>query len=197
MLKNLNSFAVGRSLLGEHQQKAASLSLNLSSLNPFSVAKKKYHAFLSDNDLKVKFSMRNDPKIVVPFLDGLHCDYIVLQQLVLVKEDEANSLMFSNLGFLVTETAVPTTYPISKAMQSTQLPDVVRLYQQAYDIEIHLVPAKYWSVATTAHKVAKDLKAPDENFLDYFLKVYASLLSLMNASVSVDQKKTKNTDINI
>jgi hypothetical protein len=180
VLKNLNQFAVGRSLTGVGVSPKVTIPsfFNLSSLNPISVVKNKYQSFLKDSDAKVKFAIRNDPKIVVPFLDGLHCDYIVLQQLVLVKED-TNSLMFSALGFMVTETVVPTTSPFVKAMRSTRLPDVVRLYQQSYDIEIHMVPAKYWSVATTAHKVAKDLKAPDENFLDYFLKVYDSLLNVM------------------
>lgn len=147
---------------------------------PLAWLKNKYKTFMIDNDTKVKFSLRNDIKVVTPFLDGLKCDYLILQQLVLVKD--LDTIAFSqlvDLGFLPTSSVLPQNKILLKAIAVTDVPYSTRVYHQGYDVEIHLIPAKYWCVASTAHQVARELKAPDENFLDYFLKAYSTLITIM------------------
>lgn len=132
-----------------------------------------YNNVVAVNDFKVTFSDRNDSRVVIPFLSGLGAEYVLIDKLLIVCED---NLFFKleELGFKIesnelgyTEWGGYTT-PISINL----IKDSTRFYHIGFNIEIYLHLGSKWSTVTTAATISKDLKGNTKTFNSVYDSLY-------------------------
>jgi hypothetical protein len=141
-------------------------------LHPIESIKKKYEATINTADFKAHYAERNNVGVITPFLDGLEAEYLLIHQLLLVRESEGLCSKLNKLAFL---SDGEINNPIG--FNSTQLP--ARFYHKGYNIEIFVQPLSGWSIVTTANIITNNLKVIPVQQTNTFLSVYDSLHSLL------------------
>lgn len=121
-----------------------------------------YDKVVKDNYDKVKYADRNKEEVIVPFLAGLGAEFLLYEQVLLVKEsvqlrEKLESLKFVNSNGL-------------------QVGKAVCLYQKEFGIEINLVQDTNWALAKLATTLVQTLKIHDDKKVLTFFSLYRALL---------------------
>ena len=152
---------------------------NIKVPNPFTAVKKIYSNAVEDNTVRTHFSQRNESKVTIPFLDSLLVPYIVVSNIVLlVKNDDTVISKLESLGFIATKDFLPKKVYYVKHLKETEALHCRRLYQSEYNIELHIVEPHKWDLVKAAQSITNDITASEEQYLQTYLKVYASIARL-------------------
>lgn len=131
--------------------------LNSISINPKTIWKAillKHNKQVATNEFLFRFLNRNRKEVIVPFLDGLSADYIIIyDDIVLVKQTDEISSQLESLKFINLETL--GIEEILRNIRKTTTVSKNRKYNEGYNIDIHLVSAKNYTLANQA-KVISD-----------------------------------------
>lgn len=159
--------------------------------SPFAWLNNRYASFLSSNAAIAVYADRNDRKIVKPFLDGLAVEYIITQQLVLVKGNDEILQRLKDLDFVWTESVLTKSKEWVKFSQSCLVQNSTVLYNPAYGIELLVVNPTYWGVARTANQIILDLHIIEPQQVKTLMAIFKSLFTQMTAEADSGKKETK------
>ncbi|RWZ87214.1 MAG: hypothetical protein EO766_11835 [Hydrotalea sp. AMD] len=149
-------------------------------LNPIKGITHWFNNVTSDSSFQDHFIIRNDVKVIKPFLDGINAEYKLIHQLLFVRNTPEVIKRLEELDFKLANDVFHgmkwNGLPTSKHLKDT----TIRLYHREYNIEIYLQPAESWSIVTSACIITDDLAKKDKiKVPDTFLSVYDSLLTIM------------------
>ncbi len=130
-----------------------------------------YNNVVAVNDFKVTFSDRNDSRVVIPFLSGLGAEYVLIDKLLIVCED---NLFFKleDLGFKIELNDLDYTELYTTPISQNLIEESTRFYHIGFNIEIYLHLGSKWSTVTTAATISKDLKGTNKTFNSVYDSLY-------------------------
>ncbi len=164
--------------------------------HPIRAIKHKYAKFVTDANLKAHFADRNSVKIITPFLNGLHAEFILIDQLLFVKDapglvDQLVELGFSRADVIFAEVNwkhAPTSHHL--------IDQTMRLYHVEYNIELYVQRDSDWKIVTTADIITTNLNTTHEFRTKAFLSVYDSLYTIKLSQTPSDSSVTLSTKHN-
>lgn len=136
-----------------------------------------YYNFIDRNASVSLYLTRNDDRVVHPFISGLGCAYIQIDQTVIVLSNKPEFLVkLISLGFIATIDTDLTIYnTVKKEYLATNLKGGDRLYSKDFNIEVQVVKDEDWYNVTLANLLTNNLKVSKFTRLQTFLNLYNTL----------------------